>query len=64
MKQKSEKLTLTAKEAAESFGVSLPVMYEIVKRDDFPVIRVGRKVIIPIDRFREWVNRQSGQVLG
>ena len=56
-----EKLTLTAAEAAEALQVSKPVLYELCKQPGFPVIRVGRKVLIPRDRLREWVNAQGAE---
>ncbi len=54
-----EKLTLTAQEAAEALQVSKPVLYELCKRPDFPVVHIGRKVLIPRDRLRAWVNAQG-----
>ncbi len=56
-----EKLTMTAKEAAEALQVSRPVIYELCKRPDFPVVHIGRKVLIPRDKLRAWVNAQSGE---
>lgn len=53
-----EKLTMTASEAAEALQVSMPVIYELCRRENFPVIRIGRKVLIPRDQLQNWVNAQ------
>ena len=58
-----EKLTLTAAEAAEALQVSRPVLYELCKQPGFPVIRVGRKVLIPRDRLRDWVNGKGAEAV-
>ena len=51
-----EKLTMTASEAAEALQVSKPVIYELCRLEDFPVIRIGRKVLIPREQLQDWVN--------
>ena len=54
-----EKTTLSVQELAAQLGISLPVAYELVKRPDFPSLRIGGRILIPIDRFREWINSQT-----
>lgn len=44
----TERLTLTVDEAAERLGLSRPVAYQAVKRGEIPVIRIGRRILIPI----------------
>lgn len=55
-----EKLAMNSKEAAAALGVSLPTFYELSNRKDFPVIRVGRRVLVPVDGLRRWLEEQSG----
>lgn len=50
-----EKTTMSVQELATQLGVSLPKAYELVKQPGFPVIRVGTRILIPIDAFREWL---------
>lgn len=57
----SEKLAYNSKEAAAALGVSLPTFYELSNRDDFPVVRVGRRVLIPVDSLREWLAKEAGK---
>lgn len=55
-----EKLMVTVAEAAEMMNLSKPSVYDLCKRPDFPALRFGRKVLIPVDRLREWVNDHGG----
>lgn len=55
-----EKLAMNSKEAAAALGVSLPTFFELSHRSDFPVIRVGRRVLVPVDGLRRWLDEQSG----
>ena len=50
-----EKTTMSVQELAAQLGVSLPKAYELVKQPGFPVIRVGSRILIPVDAFREWL---------
>ena len=50
-----EKLTMTVPEVAEVMGISRAKAYELVHRQDFPVIKVGSKYIVPIDAFHTWL---------
>ncbi len=50
-----ERLTITVDEFARAFGVSKPTAYELVHTDNFTLIRVGRKMLIPIDGVKKWV---------
>ena len=56
-----QKLTLTVDEIATELGVCRPVAYELVHRNDFPVVHVGRRLIIPRAAFVRWLDEQAGQ---
>lgn len=55
----SDKLTYSAREAAAALGVSLPTFYTLSARADFPVIRIGRRIVVPVDGLRRWLDVQS-----
>jgi len=57
------KLTISATEGARAMGVSMPTFYALLQRKDSPAIRVGRKIVIPVDRFEEWLNSLAGEHL-
>ncbi len=54
-----EKLALKPAEAAELINISLPKMYELCKRADFPTIYIGRTIIIPKKALEEWLQKQA-----
>lgn len=58
-----EKTTMIVQELSLQMGISLPKAYELVKTPGFPYIRIGTRILIPIDAFREWLvitsNRQK-----
>lgn len=57
----AEKLAYSAKEAAAALGISLPTFYELSNRADFPCIRVGRRVLVPVDSLKKWLAKESNK---
>jgi len=56
----SEKLAISVLELAEVLSVGRNVAYELVNRTDFPAVRIGeRRIIIPVDRLKEWLTNQG-----
>ncbi len=59
-----EKLTLTVKEASEMTGIGVAQMYTLTRREDFPAIRLGRKVLILRSGLETWLAKvANGEVL-
>ena len=54
-----ETTTMSVQELAAQMGISLPKAYELVKETDFPTIRVGTRILIPVEAYREWLIRNS-----
>ena len=52
-------LFLNAKMVAEVLGVSAATGYELMHEEGFPVVRVGNRMVVPKDKFRDWVERQA-----
>ena len=40
-------------------GISLPKAYELVKQPGFPVLRIGTRILIPVDSFNTWLSRKA-----
>ena len=56
----NEKLTFTVDEMAAALGISRPVVYELSRKEGFPAIRVSeRRIIIPVDSLKKWLDRQE-----
>ena len=50
-----EKATMSVQELSSQLGISLSKAYELVKSEDFPSVRIGTRILIPVDAFREWL---------
>ena len=57
--EKVKPLMLKPKDAAELLQVSMPTMYQICRIDGFPVVHIGRRILIPIDALKEWLNKAA-----
>jgi len=44
-----QKKTYNVPEAAKVIGVSVPTLYQLCKSEGFPAIRLGARIVIPID---------------
>ena len=49
-------LFLNAGMVADLLGVSQSTAYELMHEKDFPTLRVGSRMVVPRDRFLEWMN--------
>jgi excisionase family DNA binding protein len=43
----SDRLVLTVAEAGELLGISRAFAYELAARGDLPVVRLGRRIVVP-----------------
>ena len=57
----SEKATITVKELSSRMSISLPKAYELVSLPDFPSIKIGTRILIPVGAFNEWINNMGKQ---
>lgn len=55
------KTVLTPREAARELLISMPTMYELCHRADFPAFRIGKKILINRQALAEWIERESGR---
>ena len=56
----TEKSVMNVQELARQMGISLPKAYELVKEPGFPTIRIGTRILIPAEGFRDWLRQKSG----
>ena len=54
-----ERTTMSVQELSAQMGISLPKAYELVKNPGFPTPRIGTRILIPIDAYKEWLIKQS-----
>ena len=53
------KLVLNVRELADRLQVSMPTAYAMTELPGFPVLRVGRKKLIPITDLERWLSREA-----
>ena len=53
-------LFLNAKMVAQVLGVSISTAYELLNDPGFPTLRVGSRMAVPRDAFRQWAERKAG----
>ena len=52
-------LTLTAQEVGEVLGISRAAAYELVRSKGFPHMRIGTRILVPKDKFIQWIDDQT-----
>ena len=50
-------LFLNAELLAKVLGVSISSAYELMHEKDFPTLRVGSRMVVPKEKFIEWVEQ-------
>ena len=55
-------LFLNAELVSQVLGVSISSVYELMHEEAFPSVRIGSRFVVPKDKFRQWVEQQSGGV--
>lgn len=53
-----DKLLLRPIEAADAIGVGRSKIYELLASGALPSIRIGGSIRVPVDKLREWIDRQ------
>ena len=53
-------LFLNAKTVAEILGSSVAGAYELLHQEDFPVLRIGSRLVVPKEKFLSWIESQTG----
>lgn len=56
----ADRTTLTIEEAARILGISRNSAYAAAKSGDLPVVRLGHRLIVPIDRLRALLEGSEG----
>ena len=52
-------LFLNAATVAKVLGVSPSSGYELIHEPDFPVLKIGNRLVVPKEKFVEWVLRHT-----
>ena len=52
-------LFLNAATVAKVLGISPSSGYELMHEPDFPVLKIGSRMVVPKEQFVEWVSRHT-----
>ena len=51
-------LMLAVPDVAAVLGISRAAAYELARSKDFPSLRIGTRIVVPKDKFINWINRR------
>lgn len=51
-------LTLSVPEVAAVLGISRAGAYELVHSASFPKVKIGKRIVVPKDKFIQWIDAQ------
>lgn len=54
-------LFLNAATVAKVLGIAPSSSYELLHEPDFPVLKIGSRMVVPKEKFMEWVERHTGE---
>lgn len=53
-------LFLNAETVAKVLGVSPSTGYELMHEKDFPILKIGNRIVVPKEKFVAWVEQNTG----
>jgi predicted DNA-binding transcriptional regulator AlpA len=56
-------LVLNAKDVAGYLKISLCCAYQVMRSRTFPVIQIGKRLVVTREHFLEWIQNASGEIL-
>lgn len=54
-------LILSVPEVAAVLGISQAGAYELVRTDGFPSLKVGSRIVVPKEKFIEWIDENTAK---
>ena len=53
-------LFLNAEIIAKLLGIAVSSAYELMHEKDFPVLKIGNRMVVPKEKFKQWVEENTG----
>ena len=53
-------LFLNAETVAKVLGIAPSSSYELLHEPDFPPLRIGNRIVVPKEKFIQWVEERTG----
>ena len=54
-----DKMTMSVQEMAMQMGIGLSKAYVLTRETDFPIVRVGKRVLVPVSEFKVWLSARA-----
>ena len=52
-------VTLSVEQAADALSISAVSLYKLIKKDKtFPAINMGRRIVIPKENLKKWIEKK------
>ena len=45
--------------SVDAMGISLSKAYALTREADFPIVRVGKRVLVPVSEFKVWLSARA-----
>ena len=55
-------LFLNADVVAKILGVAKSTAYELMHEKDFPALKIGNRLIVPKEKFKQWVETKTNKI--
>jgi excisionase family DNA binding protein len=55
-----ERLTISIEEMAKQLGIFRPTAYTLANSEGFPVLKIGKRKVVPAQGLQEWIKKNSG----
>ena len=52
-------LMLSVQDVSDVLGIGLAHTYEVVHQQGFPTITLGNRIIVPRDKFIQWIDNET-----
>ena len=52
-------LLLNVKQLVDLLGVSESSVYELIQEDDFPSLRIGKRIVVPKEELQKWISTHT-----
>ena len=53
---------INADTVAKVLGISISSAYELMHKKDFPSLKVGNRLIVPKENFKQWVESKTNKI--
>lgn len=54
-------LMLNAEDIQAVMNISRAGAYQLMHREDFPTITIGKRMVVPRDKFLQWIEAHGGR---